>query len=190
MADALESALGGLETSTKIRESLALAYWDRVVGPQAAAASEAESVREGTLFVRTRSSVWSHELTFLQSHIVAELNRRVGRPVIREIVFRAQGVRMREPAKPAPIKPSEEELAAVVLSPQERQRVDRALEELGAIRSESVRIAVSRRIVRERRLRAWRLEHGWRPCRDCNSLHPAEDSICPMCRAEGLKRAR
>src|SRR5690348_9072138 len=93
VGEALAGLLGSLESATAVRESLALAYWERVVGPQAAAATEPESVRDGVLFVRTKSSVWSHELTFLKAHILTELNRRIGRPVIKEIIFRAQGVR-------------------------------------------------------------------------------------------------
>jgi predicted nucleic acid-binding Zn ribbon protein len=79
-----------MESGTKLRESLALAYWAEVVGEQAAAASQAETIRDGILFVRTKSSVWSHELTFLKAHILAELNRRIGRPVIKDIIYRAQ----------------------------------------------------------------------------------------------------
>src|SRR5438552_2577851 len=109
-ADALAGLLGGLESAPRVRESLALAYWERVVGPQAAAASEAESVRDGVLFVRTKSSVWSHELTFLKSRIISELNRRIGGPIIKEVIFRAQGVAKRA-AGADESGPSAEELA-------------------------------------------------------------------------------
>src|SRR5687768_3922793 len=116
IAAALENLVGGMESSTRIRESVAMAHWDRVVGPQAAAASEADSVREGVLFVRTKSSVWSHELTFLKATIIARLNQRIGKPVIRDIIFRAQGVKKTPPAGPIP-RPTDQDLAAVVLTP-------------------------------------------------------------------------
>src|SRR5579883_652280 len=61
LAGVLQSAITPMESAGKIRESLALAYWPRVAGAQASAATEAESVRDGILFVRTKSSVWSHE---------------------------------------------------------------------------------------------------------------------------------
>src|SRR5689334_95027 len=62
VAQVLASAIGRMESAPKIRESLALAWWPRVVGAQAAAATEVECTRDGILFVRTKSSVWSHEL--------------------------------------------------------------------------------------------------------------------------------
>src|SRR5579862_9460142 len=108
VAQALESALKNMDGATKVRESLSLAYWSRVVGPQAAAASEPEIVRDGVLFVRTRSSVRSHELNLLKFHIVSELNRHIGRQVIKEIVFRAQGVEKAAPEEIPTGFPTEE----------------------------------------------------------------------------------
>src|SRR5437879_1722408 len=126
VANALENLLGGMEQGGRIRESLALAYWPQVVGAQAAAASEADSVRDGILVVRTKSSVWSHELTFLKSHIIADLNRRLGRAAIREIIFRAQGVQKRDAVEP-PNEPTEEELASTVLPAAEQAKLRRDL---------------------------------------------------------------
>src|SRR5947208_1778188 len=98
LAEVLEKTVAGIEAGPRIRESLALGYWEHVVGPLAAAATEADSVREGILFVNTKSSVWSHEMTFMKAHVMKELNRRIGRPVIKEIIFRARGV---QPCTPA-----------------------------------------------------------------------------------------
>ena len=182
VGEALEGLLAGLDSGTKVRESLALAYWERVVGPQAAAATEPETVRDGVLFVRTKSSVWSHELTFLKSHILAELNRRIGRPVIKEIVFRAQGVQKAEPPQEAPESPAEEELAAVILPPEEQAALRRALEELVTLADDKIRQSIARRMVRDRKLRHWRLAHGWRVCAGCTALHKTEGDLCPVCR--------
>jgi predicted nucleic acid-binding Zn ribbon protein len=170
-----------METGSKVRENLALGFWDKVVGPQAAAATEPESVREGVLFVRTKSSVWSHELTFLKGTIIQRLNQRIGRPVIREIIFRAQGVK--RPPAPTPLpKPTPEELAAVVLSPEDQRKLDSELRRIARIPEERIRESVRKRVVRESRLNRWRLEHGWNPCARCQAVHPLEDDLCPLCR--------
>jgi predicted nucleic acid-binding Zn ribbon protein len=168
----------------RVRESQAIAYWPAVVGPQAAEASEAENVRDGTLFVRTRSSVWSQELTFLKSTIVAELNRRIGKPVIREIVFRAQGVR-KKAREEEPKGPSDDDLEAVILSAADREALESDTLRLTGITDPRLRISLARRMLRDRKLRRWRLDHGWHACTRCAALHSEAAELCPICRVCG-----
>lgn len=182
VSDALQSVLGSLTSATKVRESMAFAYWARVVGPQAAAASTPESVREGVLFVHTKSAVWSQELTFMKATILKELNRHIGRPVLREIVFRAQGVPLVEVLPETPNAPTEEELAGVRLSAEDKKNLRQELARIVTIRDEKLREAVHQRIVRDRRLRVWRLQHGWCSCKRCTALHRTEEPLCPVCR--------
>lgn len=176
----LDTLFSGMDSGSRIREALALAYWDSVVGPQAAAATEAESVREGVLFVRTRSSVWSHELTFLKSAILTRLNQRIGRPVIREIIFRAQGVKKNPPPEESP-KPTDEDLAAVSLCPEDKRHLDSLLRGAGRIGNPAIRESIRKRITREARLKRWRLEHGWTLCESCGAVHPLPNLLCPLC---------
>lgn len=184
----LGQLIADLPGSTQIRESLALAYWDHVVGPQAAASSDADSVRDGVLFVNTKSSVWSHELTFLRSHIITELNKRIGRPMIREIVFRAKGVK--KPASPneLPSRPTSRELRETILPPGDEQEVNQLIASLDSIPDLEIRRRVSNRVVMDRKIRIWMLANGWRACVRCTSLHLTESLICPMCKA--LENAR
>ena len=178
---ALENLLSGMESSARVRENLALAHWDKVVGAQAAAATDAESVNDGVLFVRTKSSVWSHELTFLKSTILEKLNHRIGKPVIREIIFRAQGVKKAMPTESLP-HPTEEDIAAAVLLPSEQKALNSELHKIASLRNEGIRQSVRRRVIREFRLNRWRLEHGWRACDRCGAVHPLPESPCPLCR--------
>ncbi len=181
IGEAMDIVLGGLESSTKVRESLALAYWPAAAGPQMAAGSEAVSVREGVLFVNTKSSTYSHELSFYKAAIISKLNKRIGHPVIWDIVFRAQGITKAAPA-PAPQNPTAEDLAAIVLTPAEQRKLQRELGRLSDISDPGIRRTVARRIEREARLHRWRLDHGWKPCRSCKTLHPIDGDLCPMCR--------
>ena len=170
-----------MDSSTQIRESLALAYWPRVVGAQAAAATQAESVRDGVLFVRTKSSVWSHELMLHKARLLQNLNRLLGTQVIKEIIFRAQGITPPEP--PAdPENPTDAELATLILEPHERDRLRTSLEALVSITDDHARESIARRITLEARLRHWRLERNWKVCPRCDSLHHTPYRICPICR--------
>jgi predicted nucleic acid-binding Zn ribbon protein len=180
-ANALESVLNGMETGTRIRESLALAYWDRVVGPQAAAATEPDAVRQGVLFVRTKSSSWSQELSFLKARIITELNKTIGRPVIREIVFRAQGI-SKQPPEQTPEHPTPDEIAKVKLTDSEAEALDRDLKSIAEIPDARIREAALRHAVRTRKLRRWRLNHGWLECHVCGAVYSDPGPTCPLCR--------
>ncbi len=181
MVSALQSAINPMVSATKIRESLALAYWTRVAGPQAAAASEADCVRDGVLFVRTKSSVWSHELMLYKTRLLLGLNRLLGDKIITDIVFRAQGVRRAE-SEAEPDMPAPEELAAVVLEPEEKTELRARLHALITIKEDPVRRAIASRLTQEAKLRHWRLEHGWRVCPRCDAIHKTDYRLCPICR--------
>jgi predicted nucleic acid-binding Zn ribbon protein len=181
LTGALQNAITPMESAPRIRESLALAYWERVAGPQAAAASEAETVRDGVLFVRTKSSVWSHELTLYKSQLLQGINRMLGGQIIHEIVFRAQGL-TRASEQIDPDTPSPEEMAAVVLDPAERAELRARLQALIAIPDDHVRQSIAARLTLETKLRHWRLERGWRVCPRCDVIHKTEHRLCPICR--------
>jgi predicted nucleic acid-binding Zn ribbon protein len=173
-----------MDSGPKIRESLALAYWPRVVGAQAAAATEPENVRDGVLFVRTKSSVWSHELTLHKARLLLGLNRMLGGKLITDIVFRAQGVQKATPEE-EPDAPSPEELAAVVLEPPEKAELRARLQDLHTLEDDRIRNTIATRLVQEAKLRHWRLERGWRVCTRCSAVHKTDFPICPICRLCG-----
>ena len=171
-----------MESGARVRESLAFAYWARVAGPQAAAATEVEAVRDGVLFVRTKNSVWSHELTFHKQQLISDLNRMLGGRIITEIVYKARGVKKR-PAEPLETDtPGVTELDAVVLDPAEHAELQQTLYTLGSIESERIREVMASRMTRDSKLRHWRIERGWKLCRRCTGLHKTDFNLCPLCR--------
>jgi predicted nucleic acid-binding Zn ribbon protein len=182
VAEALTSAVRALPSSDKVIESLAFAYWSKVVGPQGAAATDPESIRDGILFVRTKSSVWSHELNVMKAHLITELNKSIGRPVIKEIIFRAQGLKTKpSPADPGK-QPTEADLKILRLPSPEQTTLQKALDKLESIPDAAIRNAVAQRIVRERKLRWWRLQNGWKACTRCGVPHEMTGALCPICR--------
>lgn len=184
LANVLQSTIGRLDSAAKVRESLALAQWPRVVGPQAAAATEPEVVRDGVLFVRTKSSVWSHELALHKARILLGLNRLLGGKVITDIVFRAQGVTKKEEVEETDT-PSSEELATVILEAAEEAELRARLQALSSVPGDHARRTIAARLTAEAKLRHWRLERGWRVCPRCASVHKTEFTLCPICRLCG-----
>ena len=182
VAEAMTSAMRELPSSGKIAESLAFAYWERVVGPQMSAATEPERISDGIMIVRTKSSVWSHEMNVMKAHLITELNKAIGRPVIKEIIFRAHGIKRKKDAASSSKQPTEQELKLLRLPAGDQAALQTELDKLDSIPEESIRNAISRRIVRERKLKWWRLQNGWKPCTSCSAPHDTDGRLCPICR--------
>ncbi len=188
--DALESTLRENELKEPLRPRTGLAVWAEVVGPEIAAATTAEAVRGGVLFVRVRSNVWSNELTFYKRDILTRLNRRLGGGnVISDIHFKTSGPVPRESAVEAPptIGPAEDELRRIQpqgpLADVARTRTNIPDPEY----DRHLRATTSRAA----RTNEWKRAQGWIACVQCDTLfEPPKDkpvpSLCPYC--ETMKR--
>jgi len=75
--------------TSKIEENALRKLWPKAVGPQISSKTEPDSLRNGTLFVKTVSSVWVQQLHFIKEEIRGKLNELYGKPVIQEIRFLA-----------------------------------------------------------------------------------------------------
>jgi predicted nucleic acid-binding Zn ribbon protein len=178
----LQATIGRMESADHIWQSLAIAYWPEVVGDRAAAASEANGIRDGVLFVRTKSSPWSQELSLLKSTIIPKLNKRIGRPAIKDIVFKTAG-KWAAPEKHEVPTADEATLAAIIFTPDEVAALDERLSMLHEeIEDPERRTAIAKRLMRDAQLRHWRLQHGWKICRNCRGEFPEEGNLCGFCR--------
>jgi predicted nucleic acid-binding Zn ribbon protein len=181
MVEVLRNTIAGMQSGGQIRQSLALAYWPRVVGALAARSSTAVEVRNRILFIRTKSSVWSHELSMQKTSLVRSLNRLLEGSVIEDIKFRTDGTPWAEVIESSDT-PTSNELDAVLLSPEEHDMLRFALGSLKTVGSAHAREALAARITMEAKLRHWRLERGWRVCLRCTAVHKTAEPICPICR--------
>lgn len=181
MAGILQGAIAGMPSAGQIRQSVALAYWPQAVGALAARSTQAVEVRNRILFVRTKSSSWSHELSMQKTNLIRNLNRMLQGDVIADIKFRTDGATWVEELT-VPDRPTAEELDRVVLGPQEQAELMKNLASLQSVEAAHTRRALRVRVTREAKLRQWRLERGWKVCLRCNSLHNTPDALCPICR--------
>lgn len=87
----LGDAIGHLIDATGMREKMdeldITAAWDEVVGGMIARHTVAVRLRRGRLVVKVDSAPLRQELTYMREALKEILNRRAGRPVIREIVL-------------------------------------------------------------------------------------------------------
>jgi predicted nucleic acid-binding Zn ribbon protein len=87
IGDVLFSIFKKRGMTSKIKEHTIRKLWPKAVGPQIASQTQPDSLRNGTLFVKTVSSVWVQQLHFIKEEIRGKLNELAGESLIKEIRF-------------------------------------------------------------------------------------------------------
>ncbi len=174
----LGDSLKALDLESRIREQTALVVWDEVVGKQVSSAAQPDFVRDGRLFVTTKSAVWSNELTFLKADMVSRLNKRIGSNAVKDIVFKVGKVtRQRKPRADAAGAESVD-LAGISLSDAENEQLGAVVESVPSDMAGRVRNLLETAV----RLEKWKRSQGWTECSSCGVLQNDPDGICPVCR--------
>ena len=97
----LNGVLAELGIADKVRETQALLAWEEVAGPGLAGRARALRVlRGGKLELAVPSGVWRTHLSFSKQQLLERLNQRLGRTVIRDLVFVNRAV---DSTRPDPI---------------------------------------------------------------------------------------
>jgi len=87
IGEVLFSVLKKRGMTSKIEENALIKLWTKAVGPQIASKTKPDCLRNGTLFVKTISSVWVQQLHFIKEEIRDKLNQLSGKSTIKEIRF-------------------------------------------------------------------------------------------------------
>jgi hypothetical protein len=105
--------------------------WASVVGPEIARRSEPEALENGVLTVRVTDPAWGKMILKLQGRILQELNRAVGKGLVRRINF----IRRDELQKPVAHTPVSESTVAPGPPPESVMRASDSIsdEELRAV---------------------------------------------------------
>ena len=87
IGEVLFSVLKKRGLTSKLEENSLVKLWPKAVGPQIASKTQPDCLRNGTLFVKTISSVWVQQLHFIKEEIRSKLNELSGKSSIKEIRF-------------------------------------------------------------------------------------------------------
>lgn len=87
VGDLLDGVLTELGVADKVRECRALLAWEEVAGPRLAERARALRVHRGRLELAVPSAVWRTHLSFSKQQLLQRINERLGRRVIRDLVF-------------------------------------------------------------------------------------------------------
>lgn len=185
--DALERTLSHLDMKARVRESILPHLWVDLVGPVIGRVSRVRIVRGETLYLDAETPSWATTLSMQSQELIQRINSHFGEKVISEIHVSGKGFepspsrqrRRREPT------PSEAELEAVALSPGQMASLQEQWRDIPNLHLRSVLTLAS---LRRAKLDAWRLEHGWKRCAQCDSVFRGRGKVCRLCRPSNLGR--
>ncbi len=83
----LDGVLSDLGIANRVGDARALLAWEEIAGPRLAARARAIRVHRGKLELAVPSGVWRTHLSFSKRQLLQRLNARLGRTVIRDLVF-------------------------------------------------------------------------------------------------------
>lgn len=167
--------LKGLDMNTRVKEQMCILAWDAVVGKRIASAAQPEFIRDGRLFVVTKSSVWANELTFHKQDIMEKLNREVGANAVKEIIFRTGRLAPKDPDKSADTEELDSE--GIPISDSELEQLEAAAKDAG-LAADMIKGVLATSL----RFEKWKEAHGWKPCSRCGALQNTTTELCPICR--------
>lgn len=81
----LKSLIKRMGYEKKLSELDAVNLWNEVVGPKIAEISRADKIVNGRLTVHVKDPVWRQQMIFLKKELIAGLNARLGKPVVKDI---------------------------------------------------------------------------------------------------------
>lgn len=83
--DALYKQLN-FESATE--EFRTMKLWAEVTGTYITKVSQIEKVERGLLYVKVKNAAWRNELMFKKASIIEEMNKRLGKEFIKDIIFK------------------------------------------------------------------------------------------------------
>ncbi len=104
--DLLDSLLQGWGLDERLHQYRAVLLWDDVVGPQIAARTRPERIRDGVLEVCVDQPVWMQQLQLLKPQLLAKLNRQLGDAPLRDIFLKRGKITGRAATGTTPSAPS------------------------------------------------------------------------------------
>lgn len=88
IGDILNAALGKYRPAMDTDMTRIWDIWDSAVGSPIAMNAKPDAFKDGILIVNVSSSSWIHQLKFLETEMIANLNKQLDRQLITRIRFK------------------------------------------------------------------------------------------------------
>ena len=122
--DLLDGLLQGLGLDERLRQYRAVLIWAEVVGPQIAARTRPERIRDNVLEVCVDQPVWMQQLQLLKPQLLAKLNARLGDAALRDLFLKRGKISASPTTGRAVVRPN---WRTVELSPEESSGLQETL---------------------------------------------------------------
>jgi hypothetical protein len=174
----VKSVIAGNSLSKSLTACQVISLWPEIAGEQLAKVCIAESIRDGILYVKAKSSSWSNELTFHKPELLRKIAARLGSEVVTDIHFSTS-------SKVKTIRAEGTPKVDTVIALSRKKVLD-----LGPLDPACLidpKLKMHELIERTGKITKWRRANGWIECARCKALYdPLETrgnkgEICPLC---------
>lgn len=144
--DLLGGLLQGLGLSERMTQYRAVVLWNEVVGPQIAARTRPERIRDGILEVSVDQPVWMQQLQLLKPQLLGKLNAQLGAAPLRDLFLKRGKITATAAKTAAPAPPAWHRME---LSPDEQSGL---VETLAGVADEELRRELESLLVKQLKL--------------------------------------
>ena len=174
--NSLQLTIKKLGMEKKINEKRVLLFWNKLRSGDLKHHTQADSFKNGILFVNVSSPVWAQQLFFLKRKFLKELNKELGKNIVKDIRFQC-GPIIEEEVKAVKSK----KLDNIVLESNEISKIKEAVD---LVKEERLRNVFEKILIKNKKFQKSRKEKGWKTCSYCSSLYDPQESRCPYCQLE------
>ncbi len=179
----MEKSLKGLNLEGTYQVSRVFGIWAEIVGPAIAQHTKPRFFRQGILIVEVASAAWANELTMLKPGIIKNLEKRLGKGLIRDVRWQVAppyrpGTPYAGPEMPTDLK--RQGIRLPELPPAEREAI--AHDVTDKVKDPELAETVAGFLETLARRKKARQQEGAKACRDCGCFHRGEGDRCPICR--------
>ena len=83
----LESLFESYGITDGVKQQQALNLWREIVGKTIADVTIPTKIEHGRMFVQVENPSWRQEITFYKQKIIKRLNKKLGKNIIKDIIF-------------------------------------------------------------------------------------------------------
>lgn len=157
--------------------------WSEIVGDFLYKYTRPDRVVKGILYIKTVSSSWLNEISFMKEEIIDSCNMKLGMQFITEVkIFVGDGKLQDKPKEEIQHKLEQKKSFNIEGKLSEKDRI--MIEEKTSniednVLRESLKTVLINSLIQERAL----LKQGWKKCLNCKALHNnTKDYVCMICR--------
>ena len=88
LGDIISKLMKNPKLSARLDNLDAIDVWEEIIGPPLSKYITDQKIRKGVLYVKLKSSVVRNELSYKKSEFVSQINQRIGKELITDIVLK------------------------------------------------------------------------------------------------------